>query len=281
MSEREMIEEQSELFFQYENFLTAKGLREDKERGYDYFHPSSFGNCFRKIALQYYGYPKDYETEPKARRIFSAGHAHHDRMQSHFAEMGILRGYWRCMRCGKVHGKDNKIGIFCPRDCDCADKVPEDFEKHKRTKFDLFQYREIQVENKEYHFKGHCDGVIELIKGNDDERYVVDFKTVRSEKFSYLKKPDPVYVTQIRIYMWLLDIKQGIIFYEEKNSHEIKEFRVLQDEHHIEEIKKNAKKLWGVLQSKRIPAIHERYRKDRKPCYYCEYRDRCWAPKEK
>lgn len=268
------------LTYEYDNFLLKKGLENDKSRGYDYFHPSAFGNCLRKISFQHYGIQKDYHTEPRGYRIFDAGHAHHYRMQSHFAQMGILRGYWKCRICNKVHGTDDRIGIFCPEDCDCKEairKTNPDFSGLDRKGLDLFEYEEILLQDKETNFKGHCDGIIELVKDNPKERYVIDFKTVKAEKFAFLKEPDSVYVTQINIYMWLAGVKKGIIFYEEKNSHDIREFKIMYDERKVEEIKTNALKLQKVFEIRKLPSIPKTFTKDKKPCCYCEYRDKCWS----
>ncbi len=274
-----LIGQDSALIYEYENFLLKKGAESDKSRGYSYFHPSAFGSCFRKMAFQHYGIPKDHLTEPRSYRIFDAGHAHHYRMQSHFAQMGILRGYWKCRICNKLHGTDNKIGIFCPEDCDCKKTIFKDIilEGKERKGLDLFEYEEIFLEDKEHNFKGHCDGIIELIKDNPKERYVIDFKTVKEQKFAYLKEPDQVYIVQINIYMWLSGVKKGIIFYEEKNTHELREFRVSYDESKIEDIKKNALKLKKVLDAKQLPSIPKTFAKSKKPCCYCEFREKCWA----
>ena len=281
MENGNLVTQDIELISKYENFLLKKGAEEDKKRKYDYFHPSSFGQCYRKTAFQYYEFPKDEEFKPKARRIFSAGHAYHNRVQTEFAQMGILRGYWRCKICGKLHGKDEKWGIFCPRECDCKKHIPDDFPSKKLKKTDLFEYEEIQVENKEYHFKGHTDGIIEINKGEDGDRYVVDFKTINSKRFEFLSKPANVYVAQIRIYMWLLDINQGIIFYEEKDGHELKEFKILQDQDFIKDIKKTAKHLWDILQKKKLPAIPKFYKEDKMPCLYCDFKKKCWNKKKR
>lgn len=276
MSGRNLVETDTELIDRYENFLLSKGKEDDKKRDHSHFHPSGFGSCLRKVALEYFGMPKDAEIEPRVRRIFSAGHTHHDRMQKEFAIMGILRGYWRCKRCGKLHGTENKWGIFCPRNCGCEEVLPDDFKSKKLERYDLFNYEEISVGSDEYHFGGHCDGVIELVKDSEEDRYVVDFKTIRSEKFEFLNAPDKVYITQIRIYMWLLGINQGIIFYEEKNSHGLKAYKVFQDPHVVEELKKNSKLLWDLLQKKKIPTIPKYFVIDKKPCTYCDFKKRCW-----
>jgi len=267
----------------YENYLLERGKENKNERGYSYFHPSAFGGCMRKMALQYFGESRPSLQEPRiidarVERIFRAGHAHHFRMQSEFSEMGIIRGYWRSKITGKVYGKDNKLGIFRPESLEEVGEVMPDGET--RTIGDLFEYEEIQVENKEYNFKGHCDGIIELEKGNENKRFVIDFKTVKSEKFSLIstssRKPDTEYIAQINIYMWLLGIKQGIIFYEEKNSHQTLEFVLKYDDELVEEIKKSAKLLIKSIEKNQIPKVPERYAKTRKPCIYCGYKDLCY-----
>ena len=277
-----LIDQDSALIYEYESFLLKNGLEGDKHRGYDHFHPSAFGSCLRKMAFQHYKIPKDKLIDPKTYRVFEAGHAHHYRMQSHFAQMGILRGYWKCRLCSKVHGTDNKIGIFCPEDCECKEtikKIDPNFNGLKRKSLDLFEYEEILLKDDEYNFKGHCDGIIELVKDTPKERYVIDFKTVKAEKFAFLREPDNVYVVQINIYMWLSGVKKGIIFYEEKNSHELKEFRVNYNEEKVEEIKKNALKLNEVFKARQIPSIPKTFKKENKPCCYCEYATTCWRKK--
>jgi CRISPR/Cas system-associated exonuclease Cas4 (RecB family) len=275
LSEGSLISQSSNLIYEYENFLLKNGLESDKHRKHDHFHPSAFGSCLRKIAFQYYEIPKDYTTEPRAYRIFEAGHAHHHRMQKHFAQMGILRGYWKCNICGKVYGKENKIGIFCPEDCDCKSNLDSSFNLNRKG-LDLFEYEEILLKDDEHNFKGHCDGIIELVKNEPDERYVVDFKTVKAEKFAILKDPDPVYIVQINIYMWLSGVKKSIIFYEEKNTHELKEFHLRYDAERIEDIKTNALKLKKVLAARQLPSIPKTFEKRSKPCVYCEFREKCW-----
>jgi len=267
----------------YENYLFRKGKDNNNERGYSYFHPSAFGGCMRKMALQYFGEARESLKEPRTiearvERIFRAGHAHHFRMQSEFADMGIIRGYWRSKITGKVYGKEDKIGIFRPNSLEEIGEVTPIGET--RTIGELLEYEEIQVEDKEFNFKGHCDGVIELEKGDEKTRFVIDFKTVKAEKFSLIstmsKKPDTEYVAQINIYMWLLGIKQGIIFYEEKNSHQTLEFVLHYDEELVEEIKKSAKLLLSSIKKNQIPKVPERYAKTRKPCTYCGYKNLCF-----
>lgn len=257
----------------HDDFLLREASRKSKYRKYSHFHPSSFSDCFRKIAFQYYGELDEKFIPPttvdtRLERIFSAGHAFHWRMQGDLARAGILRGYWKCKRCKKVHGTDNKIGILLPDKCDCGDD---------RHGLSLFDYKEIEVKNKEYNFKGNTDGVIELSNNDISTNYVIDFKTIKTERFNLLRKPDFKYLTQINIYMWLLGLKSGIIYYEDKNDQSVKEFLVHYNEKLIDSVKENSKKLLYVLKNHKLPSIPANFSKHKMPCRYCDYSNfLCW-----
>ena len=138
---------------------------------------------------------------------------------------------------------------------------PED----KRRGRKLFEYVEIFLKSKpEYNFKGNCDGVIELEPGDPESRYVIDFKTISSGGFSYLKKPDHKYVVQITIYMWLTGVKRSIIYYEEKDKHTLREFIIPYDEGLVDHIKNSSKKLFQICSSGKIPKVPGNYKKSNK-----------------
>jgi len=255
-------------------------------RGHAYFHPSSFGECLRKVAFEYYSeidpwFKVPDEIEPRLQRLFQAGHNFHDRMQSEFADMGVLRGYWKSKITGKIYGKESKTGIFRPK---TLEEIGEEKYKHpddKRPISNLFEYQEIQVFDEEANFRGHCDGVVELIEGDPEFTFVVDFKTINEDKFKMLKEPDPKYVVQITIYMEILGLDKGVIYYEDKNRHERKEFLVLKDKEIAEEIFSNARKLKGLLDLKKIPPIPSQFSEDRPPCRWCKYAEKCKFLSEK
>ena len=133
-----------------------------------------------------------------------------------------------------------------------------------------------------YNFKGNCDGVIELEKGDPKSRYVIDFKTINEGGFSYLKKPDMKYVIQLRIYMWLTGVRKGVIYYEDKNRHQLREMIIHYDEGVIDFIKEKSSKLKIICEKGKIPAIPKNYKKNKKPCTIfnskkCEYYNYCYG----
>ncbi len=259
----------------YEKYTIEKGEAERGHRNFLTFHPSAFGDCLRKMAFQYHG-----ETKPKYRemkpispqftRICDAGHAFHHRMQSTLSQMGILRGWWRCRSCGNILGKEEpQIGIFLPETCECLKS------DDKRRGLNLFEYEEINLRSDpEYNITGHCDGIVELEKGNPDSRYIIDFKTIKTENYAFLKEADSKYKTQVTIYMWLSGVKKSIIYYENKNDHDVSEFPVVYEEGRGKEIMDTAKKLFLLVKDGKIPKQNSSYTKTKDPCRYCYYKDK-------
>src|ERR1035437_3547580 len=121
----------------YCNFL-KEGGEKSKKRDMKHLYPSGFGDCLRKLVFQCYAKIDDRfdphkPVDVKFMRIGDAGNAYHHRMQMSFSKMGILRGFWKCRRCGHTMGKDDKWGIFMPKECSCQ-KAEDD----KREGIDLF-----------------------------------------------------------------------------------------------------------------------------------------------
>lgn len=263
----------------YNSYLEKKGLEGRELRGYKHFHPSAFGECSRKMALQYFSeidpwYKTDVPIDPRMQRLFGTGHAIHERLQKDFGDMGKLRGWWRSKITGKVYGKENPHGIFRPKSVEEVGEKqhPED----NRGVEDLFEYVEIKIKDEELNFEGHVDAIMDLVPDDPDERFVVDFKTINGDKFKILRDPDPKYVTQIHIYMMILKIYKAVIFYEDKNRSEIKEFFVEYDAEFADHIRATAKKLFSDVQNKRLPKIPQMFTESTPPCVWCEYKRQCY-----
>lgn len=245
--------------------MTLRELCKQNDRKYDHFHPSSFGDCPRKTAYQYFGVPSEAEFNARMQRVFDAGHSMHERFQQRYfrnCKELILHGYWRCQKCEFIHGKDELRGIPEPKECTQC--------KGKR-----FRYVETHVKNTEYNFEGDVDVVLK--SASTGEWLVVDLKTSKDSSYGRLSDNvvDFKYKIQITIYMWLLDIKQGIILYENKDNQEIKEIYVERDENIVNSIKKTAKDLLEILKQNKIPK--RKYdKKTDYSCRYCDYARRCW-----
>ena len=76
-----------------------------------------------------------------------------------------------------------------------------------------------------------------------------------------------------------LGIDKGIIFYENKNDHSIKEFLVKYDKTLISEVQRIAKALQGMLDDKTrssFPAIPKTFEQNKFPCTWCDVQKTCW-----
>ena len=81
----------------------------------------------------------------------------------------------------------------------------------------------------EFHWlKGSPDAVI--ADKTTGVKYVFELKSCKASDFTALQKPMEVHEAQVRTYMHLTKIDQAIVFYENKNTQETKEFLLTADE---------------------------------------------------
>jgi len=250
--------------------IKKKAIESAGERTYEYFHPSQFADCSRKL-IYYYEYDKAGKNEsfvnidPDVQRKFDNGHYMHDRYSDYVRMTGKLLGCWECKSCGKVVGRDVLVGIPDPEltdySCtDCGDGK--------------FKYREVRVNNDEYQIAGSVDAVFD----NGDELIVVDFKSIKFSGFSDLpsKGPSPAYIVQIQIYMWLLGLNKGIILYECKDDQRTKEYEFERDESIIDGIKDKAKFLIALRDKGQLPKRKYEHNNGFE-CKYCPFVKECWG----
>ena len=261
--------------------MIAKAM--DNPRRYDIFHPSAWGQCPRKVAYQWYNEKEPFWKKSKEdidfrlERIFDNGHGTHARWQAYLDGAGVLRGYWRCPNplCGAVHGTSERIGIYNPL------KTTPGWKCHCGNGKKLI-YDEVLVKSPpEYNFEGHCDAVVDL-RGTPyfaEKRvnlFIVDLKTMKDEMYADLEKSKSEHVVQVHIYMWLLDIPGAVVVYENKDNQELKEMFVPRDEALIEDIKKQAVWLRGLLHRNQLPKRPSSFSRSAFPCRLCEFQRICW-----
>lgn len=250
-------------------------------RRYDIFHPSAWGYCLRKIAYQFYNEKKKFlhlnadKIDLRMERIYDNGHGVHARWQRYFAKADIVRGVWRCSKCEREYGRQEKLGIKNPSlkkgwECSCG----HDGE---------LEYEELLVKSApEYNFEGHVDAVVDLRgtpyeQGQDNDVFVVDFKTIRDSDFSALRQAKYEHAVQTQIYMWLLDLKGAVVLYESKDTQHIKEMFVARDDAAIAKIKEEALWMVEVLRHGKLPNRPDGYSQSKFPCRFCEFRRICYA----
>jgi len=229
-------------------------------RDYSYFHPSEFHKCVRSLAYKYYNIKGNNVIKPNLQRVFDNGDHMHLRYTSYFEKLGILYGVWKCSNpmCEEKYGKEEKYGIQKPTvSCD----------KCGCTKY---EYVEVEGENKEFMIRGHMDGILKI----SGEFCVIDYKSMYSNQFSRLQEPLDKHIIQIEIYLWLLDLKSGILLYENKDSQKIKMFEVDYNEDLINKIIKRLGILKEIVLNKKLPS--RPFTKDSSKCKACEFHTTCW-----
>ncbi len=282
-------------------------------RGYEHYHPSSFGGCLRKAQYQRYaerGYinVQKEATDPRSVRIFDTGHSLHERWAKYFEEIGVLRGVWLCSNnfCrywsdegiyiggpkpdenGQInnlspreYGKGHRIGFFKPKSCICGCKD--------------FIYKEIRVESKELNFRGHCDQILDFSSFDPDmfktgnpvdylfkkedlpkKPIVLDMKSINSFGFkSKLDKgPSLVYRVQLVIYCNILDLEYGVLIYENKDDSSTKVYKIDRDPDMWKVIQEQAYKMNDMVDSKLLPPPRPLTRDDSE-CSYCDFKSIC------
>lgn len=250
--------------------------------------------------------------EAKTVRIFDTGHTMHARWTKYWEDLGVLRGVWECNNpsCGlwddlgkyigfpliknddpatavppspRMYGRENRIGVFKPTACACG---------HKE-----FKYHEITVSDKEMNFRGHVDQVLDFSnfgggatfkKGNPvkvlfkDEDLpkkpiVNDMKSINS--FGYKSKLEggnvPFgYKVQVNIYLNLLDLDYGMLYFENKDDCQTKAIQIHRDPELWAKIREQAFKMNDMVDDLLLPPPRP-YTQEDYECKYCEFRSIC------
>jgi len=123
-----------------------------------------------------------------------------------------------------------------------------------------------------------------ILKNSINERIIVDIKTVRGNKFNYLKEPDPKNVMQIQGYMKGFNIDDGILFYIDREGQNFaKQFHVERDDNKVREAIKKIKAISAMIEPPATMAVGVKYKENKTntsvyldypwQCQWCEYID--------
>jgi len=163
--------------------------------------PSEIGDCPRKIVCSILRFPFEKIITPRQQRIFDMGDFVHKRY----------------------------LRYYIPR-IGCAAKI----EIVKKGKVKLEDFIEITLRNPEHWLKGKPDAVI--INKKNGLQYIFELKSIKQEAFAVLAKPDWNYIAQVHIYMFMTGIPRAVVFYENKNDQDTKDFIIKQDDRIIKKL---------------------------------------------
>lgn len=226
------------------------------------FRASSMGYmCMReevfKVLLPRPQIPKDASIFG----IFEVGHAIHHRWQNNIlGPAGVLKGFWHCKTCGfKTDG-------FMPRDVcpecksirrcrSCNTRMKKGVYKKdhycNKCQPESWEYEEYSVFNREYDISGHMDGILSI----GTEQYVWDLKTINSNGFERRISKSPIreHEWQLQTYLWLKNMKKGIIHYVNKDTSADKEFLIERNDSYRKTIIRRIESILKHREAKTLP----------------------------
>jgi hypothetical protein len=121
-----------------------------------------------------------------------------------------------------------------------------------------------------------ADGIIEW-----NGQKVIELKSISDVGFMHrrlMKKPKDEHYRQIQIYMACLQIEEGYVIYENKNTQNILVLPVKHDKVFTDKLFKKYGKIYQAYKDGKLP---KRYKSPTTGhCQYCAIRDKCWADKD-
>jgi hypothetical protein len=126
-------------------------------------------------------------------------------------------------------------------------------------------------------YKYNINGEIPAIISMDGVIYIVTIKAVVTEEFQKIKKRGGIRkdIVENMVYGWLVEISDGLLIYEDRNSGEYSVFHIKQHLPIIESIKRKCYMMFNSVKAATIP--------DRpydnsinKECKSCAFESDCW-----
>ena len=124
-----------------------------------------------------------------------------------------------------------------------------------------------------YNISGNVDAVLNI----GDCNYVAKIQPVNNSDFKQIEEKGAIkkHVVELIVYMWLTELRDGLLLYENQNTYKYTVFHV---KPYAPVIKSVIKKCSGLMESKIQGVIPVRpYKtKDANECKVCEFSKKCW-----
>lgn len=236
------------------NFLVEENQAKQAERvaqgRIGKFYPSSVGRCKRQVAYQMLGYP----GKPIPGRnllIMDNGTYFHERMEHTFKRMGI-------MIAPELALKDEELRISGR-----SDAIVWNWLKKEPVENDAI------VELKT------LDGNV-VYNGPQSDVLIVELKSINNKGWEKLPKtlPKMEHRMQLQLYMYLTGIRQGVVYYENKDTQEQKYFVVEYNPDMVAKIVADIKEIISHLDAGTLP--EREYPPVSFQCQWCDHKDICY-----
>lgn len=216
------------------------------------FYPSSIGFCSRRIVYSMLGYPSP-EIEARVLAVFENGHSFHHRIETLLEKAGVLIA-------PELSILDEELNISGRTDA--VIKNPNK-DAYKETHNVILKDTEGNV----------------VYEGPNNEVALVELKSINNKGFNRVRSQGPKeeHNQQLQLYMYLSGIKQGVLFYENKDTQDTEEFWIDYNEKIVKEIVEKIRTVNEHVANETFPE-REGTRSSYK-CNYCDYKEICWSDK--
>ena len=195
------------------------------------FHPSQMDRmCHRAHMFSIYNY-KELDGEVRSGSpVLDMGTAIHWWYQNHhLADMGILKGNWKCIKCNQLH-KD----VVAPDKCDSCETPRKEGTDEQIN----ILYQEVRVSSDKYGVVGSIDGVIIRPEAPQGVR-IWDLKTINNHRMTGLQGIHLHYITQMMWYMECTGIHETEVTYVNKDNSTMRTFLLAYDPKYLDRQKLN------------------------------------------
>jgi CRISPR/Cas system-associated exonuclease Cas4 (RecB family) len=214
------------------------------------FYPSSVGRCRRQIAYQMLGYPgKDIPGQNLL--IMDNGTYFHERMEHTFKRMGI-------MIAPELKLVDSDLRISGR-----SDAIVWNWLKKEPVENDLV----ITLRDTE-------DKVV--YEGPQSDVLIVELKSIKNKNYEKLPKTvaKMEHRMQLNLYMYLTGIRQGVVYYENKDTQEQKYYYVEYNQEMVDKIISDIRYVIDHIDNNKLPE------RDYPPisfqCQWCDHKSICY-----
>lgn len=152
------------------------------------------------------------------------------------------------------------------------DRIQQLFEKSG-----VLKEAERRVSNENPPILGFADLIVEF----DGAEAVGEFKTIKTEGYEGIKntlRGLPYHMVQILIYMHVLDLPDGFLIYENKNTNEFLVIPIEMNERNREYVNyifQWMTETYGAFEAGTMPT--RPFNKSSKECKYCPIKEACWS----
>jgi len=148
---------------------------------------------------------------------------------------------------------------------------------HQRMMAALYACPDIEVVASEIDIPPNdlVGGRVDAIVSIENRNYVLELKSIGSYGFKQLDEPRQEHVHQLQLYLHFFKIPKGILLYENKDNHQLKECVVAYNEELAKSLIAKLQRITDYIRADN-PPLKPKFSKDQRwRCGYCGFKAKC------